>query len=69
MQNKLPSKDHVAYVKKVMIGEGEDEPRIHFDETKSSKKVGMDARSMWEDAQRNVFPGFERSFWDKLKKH
>ena len=64
-----PVHKHVDFARKVLLGVGEDEPKITFNEDKKDEKRKMDAASMWEDTKRNFLPNYEKTFWQKLTKH
>lgn len=70
-ERKLLVGDHLKFVKKVLLGEGDDEPFIMHVEDKDNNegKPKMDAKSMWEDTKKNFLPNYEKTFWQKLTKH
>ena len=60
---------HKKLVKKVLMGEEDNEPKLQCNEDKVDKKPSLDARSMWEETKKSVLPTFEKTFWQKLMKH
>lgn len=64
-----PVDKHVDLTRKVLLGVGEDEPKITFNEDKKDEKRKMDAASMWEDTKRNYLPNYEKTFWQNLTNH
>jgi hypothetical protein len=69
LEKTLPVSTHISFVKRVLFGLGEDEPRLQCNEVLLDGKLKLDAESLWEDTTKNFLPKYEKTFWQKLMKH
>ena len=60
---------HKSFVKRVLLGLGEDEPKLQCNEVMLDGKSKLDAESLWEDTKNFFWPQYEKTFWQKLMKH
>ena len=55
-ESKLSVDMHNTFVKKLLLGEGYDEPKLQCNDDKNAKKPAMDAKSVWEETKKSVLP-------------